>query len=202
MLKKLLIIIIIIIVIAVIYWFLRPLGSEKLTEQEKACIDAGGNPGTMMCCELTPDFPNTCLIGPCGCAPENSHEIKVCHCGENKCFNGSKCVSLGEVSTLLEILEQETGIDFSEIKDAEFTWHLEKEEKEISGKGFEAEKISIDQHNKIEHFLQSRGFFIDEYNISAGTAVKAVGFQKDEFVCNVAAGVNGYVDIKCGKLYQ
>lgn len=200
MLKKLFIIIIIIIIIVVVYLLLGPFGFEKLTEQEEACIDAGGTLGTMMCCKLTSDFPNTCLIGPCGCAPENSHEIKICHCGENKCFNGSKCLSMEEVSTLLESLEQETRIDFSEIKDVEFTWYLKEGEKEISGKGFEAKEISDEQYTEIENFFQSRGFFIDQYNISAGTVAGAVGFQKDEFVCNLAAGVSGYVDIKCGKL--
>lgn len=67
---------------------------EELTEQEQACIDSGGQVSTSLCCEATNDFPNTCLVGPCGCAPENSHEVKICDCGEGKCFDGEECVDI------------------------------------------------------------------------------------------------------------
>ncbi|GAI55743.1 unnamed protein product, partial [marine sediment metagenome] len=59
---------------------------------EQACIDSGGTISTSLCCKATGDFPNLCLIGPCGCSPENSHEVKVCDCGEKKCFDGNTCV--------------------------------------------------------------------------------------------------------------
>ena len=35
-----------------------------------------------MCCQSASDFPNNCLIGACGCSPDNSHSVKVCDCGE------------------------------------------------------------------------------------------------------------------------
>jgi len=60
---------------------------------EQACIDSGGTVETAMCCLTTSDFPDNCLVGACGCAPENSHEVKICDCGPDKCFNGSTCVS-------------------------------------------------------------------------------------------------------------
>lgn len=63
-----------------------------LSEQEQACIDSGGEVSTSLCCESTSDFPNLCVIGACGCAPENSHEVKICDCGEGKCFDGEECV--------------------------------------------------------------------------------------------------------------
>lgn len=51
------------------------------------CIDEGGTVKTQLCCNYTEDFPDTCLIGACGCSPDNSHEVKVCDCGEGKCWN-------------------------------------------------------------------------------------------------------------------
>ena len=59
---------------------------------EAGCILSGGAVETASCCETVDDFPNTCLVGPCACAPEDSHELNVCDCGEGRCFNGLFCV--------------------------------------------------------------------------------------------------------------
>ena len=61
-------------------------------DPEQACLDSGGTVDTMDCCMTVDDFPNLCLEGPCGCAPEYSHEISVCLCGTGECFNGTACV--------------------------------------------------------------------------------------------------------------
>ena len=61
--------------------------------KEQACLISGGTVATSLCCQATGDFPNTCLIGACGCSPEYSHEVKVCDCGMDKCFNGIFCKS-------------------------------------------------------------------------------------------------------------
>ena len=58
---------------------------------ESRCVAAGGQVAIQLCCLATNDFPNLCLIGPCGCAPMNSHMIKVCRCGANKGWNGTTC---------------------------------------------------------------------------------------------------------------
>ncbi len=58
------------------------------------CVSSGGQISTAMCCKSAGDFPNTCAFGACGCSPENSHEVKTCDCGPEKCFDGMKCVSL------------------------------------------------------------------------------------------------------------
>jgi hypothetical protein len=63
------------------------------TNKERACLISGGTVTTSLCCKTTTDFPNTCLIGACGCSPEYSHEVKVCDCGLDKCFNGIRCQS-------------------------------------------------------------------------------------------------------------
>ena len=93
--KKIILIVIAIIVIAGIgYWIYQSITApEEITEKEQACVDSGGTATTSMCCENTDDFPNLCLIGPCGCSPENSHEVKICDCGEDRCFNGNECVA-------------------------------------------------------------------------------------------------------------
>ncbi|MFH1388165.1 MAG: hypothetical protein ABIG88_02565 [Patescibacteria group bacterium] len=100
--KKLFLIIIIIVVVfiiavvGVIFWLSQPQtleDSRELTNEERACIDSGGTVSTALCCESTGDFSDDCAIGACGCAPEYSHSVKVCSCGENNCFDGVKCVN-------------------------------------------------------------------------------------------------------------
>jgi hypothetical protein len=60
--------------------------------EEERCIDSGGTVKVWMCCTSTEDFPDLCGVGPCGCAPENSHEVRVCDCGPGRCFDGEECV--------------------------------------------------------------------------------------------------------------
>jgi len=63
---------------------------------EDLCIASGGTVKTQLCCKAVDDFPNTCLIGGCGCSSDNSHNVKICDCGENKCWDNVKneCVNL------------------------------------------------------------------------------------------------------------
>jgi len=68
-------------------WYNRGLGKEQ------TCINSGGQVSESLCCKSTNDFPNLCLIGPCGCSPDNSHQVKICDCGNDKCFNGNECMS-------------------------------------------------------------------------------------------------------------
>ena len=57
----------------------------------QTCIESGGTVETAMCCLSADDFPNTCLIGACGCAPDNSHGVQTCVCPEGECFDGEQC---------------------------------------------------------------------------------------------------------------
>lgn len=94
---KIKIVIIVIIILAAIYCLYQArFFSIMLTEKEKACINSGGTILTSQCCKNAVDFPNLCLIGACGCASDNSHQIKTCDCGEDKCFDGEKCVVIGD----------------------------------------------------------------------------------------------------------
>ena len=57
-----------------------------------ACESAGGTVVSWQCCAGVSDFPNTCLIGACGCSPENSAPRDVCECPAGQCFDGTGCV--------------------------------------------------------------------------------------------------------------
>jgi hypothetical protein len=70
------------------------LGSSVGCTPEAKCRLSGGKVTTAMCCESTGDFPDNCAVGACGCAPESSHEVRICDCGEGRCFNGDTCVVL------------------------------------------------------------------------------------------------------------
>jgi hypothetical protein len=82
-----------IVMLTVLGVFLLSCCVEEEASKEKACIDSGGRVSAGMCCGSVDDFPNLCTVGACGCSPDSSHEVKVCECGEGRCFNGSVCVS-------------------------------------------------------------------------------------------------------------
>ena len=63
------------------------------SEKEQACTNSGGTVGTSLCCKSADDFPDTCLVGACGCSLENSHQVEVCDCGSGRCFDGNACTS-------------------------------------------------------------------------------------------------------------
>jgi hypothetical protein len=55
------------------------------------CIASGGTVSSGLCCAATGPFPNTCLIGACGCAPASSHMVPTCSCPKGTCFDGARC---------------------------------------------------------------------------------------------------------------
>jgi hypothetical protein len=52
------------------------------------CLSGGGTVIRQLCCGTAAggDFPNTCAIGGCGCAPDGSHEVATCSCPVDRCF--------------------------------------------------------------------------------------------------------------------
>ena len=60
----------------------------------EACLDSGGEVKISLCCKSSGDYPNLCLVGPCGCSQEGSHNVNICDCGEGKCFDGISCVEV------------------------------------------------------------------------------------------------------------
>ncbi|MCX6776199.1 MAG: serpin family protein [Candidatus Micrarchaeota archaeon] len=75
--------------------FCESIGFNRSWYTENQCRMGGGNVTTHLCCNSVGDFPNTCLIGACGCSPSNSHEVKACDCGEGRCWDSDKlkCVN-------------------------------------------------------------------------------------------------------------
>jgi len=66
--------------------------TETEISAEASCVNSGGVVAQSSCCESASSFPNTCLIGACGCSPDNSHKVKVCQCPEGECWDGGGCV--------------------------------------------------------------------------------------------------------------
>jgi len=106
---KLLIIILIIIIVLLALWELLAKGTDysvlhfgrQITNlvigNERACIFSGGQVATVDCyCYGAHNFYNNCLIGACSCPPReaNKRELKTCMCPENKCWDGTTCVTL------------------------------------------------------------------------------------------------------------
>ncbi len=68
-----------------------------IENKEKLCTDSGGKTTNIDCyCPGTQDFYNTCAIGGCSCTPDPTfkRQIKTCDCGQDNCFDGSKCVKI------------------------------------------------------------------------------------------------------------
>lgn len=90
--KKIIFAVLIIVIIVVAgYFAYSGMGNKNVSGLEIACKNSGGVVSSAMCCGSASDFPNLCLIGACGCSPENSHEVKICDCGQDKCFDGASC---------------------------------------------------------------------------------------------------------------
>jgi len=70
--------------------------TPETAKREQACLLSGGGIKTVLCCKSSDDFPNTCLIGACGCSSDNSKEVKSCDCGLDACFDGKSCQGTGE----------------------------------------------------------------------------------------------------------
>ncbi|MBW2381752.1 MAG: right-handed parallel beta-helix repeat-containing protein [Deltaproteobacteria bacterium] len=68
-------------------------GSFEVQLAAEGCIQSGGTVSTGLCCQAVESFPNTCAIGACGCGPDASHEVAVCICPANTCFDGEGCVA-------------------------------------------------------------------------------------------------------------
>lgn len=79
-----LIIVAVAIAVAVLLLVNKPVATDTL------CTSTGGTVVPASCCASVSDFPNTCLIGACGCAPENSHSVDICDCGADMCWDDEK----------------------------------------------------------------------------------------------------------------
>mgnify|MGYP000856602653 CR=1 FL=1 len=58
--------------------------------KETSCLLYGGRIELSLECEGSSNFKNTCLNDSC----LKNQEVKICNCGEGRCFNGKECVDL------------------------------------------------------------------------------------------------------------
>jgi len=58
----------------------RSEGECVMTDSAWLCVATGGEVTTQLCCANAGDFPNTCLVGACSCAPTSGRTISVCNC--------------------------------------------------------------------------------------------------------------------------
>jgi hypothetical protein len=71
-------------------------GNRCVPLAARDCLESGGTLSSASCCLATGDFPDTCGVGACSCAPEFSHLVRVCECEPGKCFDGLACVPIAE----------------------------------------------------------------------------------------------------------
>jgi hypothetical protein len=53
------------------------------------CIESGGVLTQLSCCLAVESFPDTCLTGACGCAPNDSHMVVACECPQGTCYDAT-----------------------------------------------------------------------------------------------------------------
>ena len=51
------------------------------------CTSSGGQITSTSCCTNQGDFPDSCLVGACGCSPASSHTVATCTCPTGSCFS-------------------------------------------------------------------------------------------------------------------
>jgi hypothetical protein len=67
----------------------------------RACETTGGEISNGLCCTGSGNFPDTCAIGACSCAPTSVHVVDTCLCPTGGCFEKSVgCVGPASVCTV------------------------------------------------------------------------------------------------------
>jgi hypothetical protein len=61
-------------------------GADVASTPAERCRATGGTAQATACCHSTSEYPNSCAVGACGCAPADSHMVTVCSCPPNTCF--------------------------------------------------------------------------------------------------------------------
>jgi hypothetical protein len=65
------------------------------------CLQTGGTPLAGLCCTGSGDFPDTCAVGACTCAPASSDTVDTCVCPNGGCFQPSLgCIGPANVCTV------------------------------------------------------------------------------------------------------
>lgn len=92
------------------------------------------------------------------------------------------------VSLLLNDLKEKTGLEFSSLKETEFSWMIEKDKK-ISEMSVEGREIEIKGVLDTD-FIGIQNYFNNDFklslnNIATGIMMSLIGYKKDDIVCIV-----------------
>jgi hypothetical protein len=69
-----------------------PADDSGAVDPEQGCVESGGTVVMFECCSGTPEFPDTCSTGACGCSPDDSDPVAGCDCPQGTCFDGVVCI--------------------------------------------------------------------------------------------------------------
>lgn len=102
------------------------------------------------------------------------------------------------VYLLLEEIEKDNSIDFTEIQDVNFNWNyydgIMMQKIKIDGLGFHAQNITKSAAS-IGRYLKDKGFASNTDNISSSDSTGLEGYQKDETVCLVQEIINQQIEV-------
>ncbi len=76
----------------------------------RGCVNSFGNVTTKSCCKSVSDFPDTCMIGACGCSPDNSHDVVACECGEGRCWDSSRLMCMTPTPVIPANVSEAVGV--------------------------------------------------------------------------------------------
>lgn len=101
---------------------------------------------------------------------------------------GEVIVKEDKTSILLNDLKEKTGLEFSSLKETEFSWMIEKDKKiseiSVEGKEIEAKGILDDDYISIQNYFNN-DFKLNLNNIATGIMMNLIGYRKDDIVCIV-----------------
>jgi len=102
-------------------------------------------------------------------------------------YTHREIIGQDNISFVLNMVKDETGINFSEISDVEFEWIVSDNGQivhvPLNGKGMKNENITTEQGNKIEDFFKENDFIMDLYNVADGPTGGIVGYRKNKMYC-------------------
>lgn len=105
-------------------------------------------------------------------------------------------------------------LEIIEIRDnSTFHWTLDTDELEVIGQSLKIERKEQQFEKEVEGFLESEGFIMDEYNLTAGTPGHSTGYINGRYVCVLRSIFTGLgtafdseaaeidLELRCGEIF-